>query len=118
MAALVLNAVEIELLACLNSFEVRYLVVGGHAVAYHGYSRSMKDLDLFIGTSLDNAGRSACAGYPPVHALQVEEGLPRRQAQSGGRGCRVELAESVASAEARSGEAGAAAAGEAAGSQG
>jgi hypothetical protein len=61
MAALLLNAVEIELLACLNSFEVRYLVVGGHAVAYHGYLRSMKDLDLFIGTSLENAGRVVTA---------------------------------------------------------
>jgi hypothetical protein len=61
MAALLLNAVEIELLACLNSFEVRYLVVGGHAVAYHGYLRSMKDLDLFIGTSIENAGRVVAA---------------------------------------------------------
>lgn len=61
MAALLLNAVEIELLVCLNSFEVRYLVVGGHAVAYHGCLRPMKDLDLFIGTSIENAGRVVTA---------------------------------------------------------
>lgn len=61
MAALLLNAIEIELLACLNTFEVRYLVVGGHAVAYHGHLRPMKDLDLFIGTFFQNAERIVTA---------------------------------------------------------
>jgi len=61
MTALLLNAAELELLGCLNVFEVRYLVVGGHAVAYHGYLRAMKDLDLFIGASLENAGRVVTA---------------------------------------------------------
>ncbi len=56
--------------------------------------------------------------HPPVHALEVEEGLSRRKAQAGGRGRRFELAESLAGAQAGRGEAGTAAPGPAAGGEG
>src|SRR5467141_3693876 len=54
-----------------------------------------------------------CVGYPPVHALEVEEGLPGGEAQAGGRGRRLELAQGAAGAEGRCGEALAQAPGEA-----
>lgn len=44
-----------EFIELLNSHEVRYLIVGGHAVAYHGYPRTTGDIDFFIETSEDNA---------------------------------------------------------------
>jgi len=44
-----------ELLALLSKHEVRYLVVGGYAVAFHGHPRYTKDLDVWIETSRENA---------------------------------------------------------------
>jgi hypothetical protein len=46
-----------EFLQSLNDSEVKYLVVGGYAVAYHGYPRYTKDLDIWIETSPENADR-------------------------------------------------------------
>jgi hypothetical protein len=36
---------------------VRYLVVGGYAVAYYGYPRTTGDIDIWIDRSNDNAER-------------------------------------------------------------
>ena len=46
-----------EFLQLLNDSEVKYLVVGGYAVAFHGYPRYTRDLDIWIETSPENAGR-------------------------------------------------------------
>ena len=45
-----------ELLAILNARKVRYLVVGGYAVAFHAQPRATKDLDLWVKPDLANAG--------------------------------------------------------------
>ena len=44
-----------EFIESLNKHKVRYLVVGGYAVAFHGYPRYTKDLDIWIELSPDNA---------------------------------------------------------------
>jgi hypothetical protein len=41
----------------LNSNAVRFLIVGGHAVTFHGYPRFTADLDLWIATDAKNALR-------------------------------------------------------------
>ncbi len=41
----------------MNSHGVDYVVVGGHAVGYHGYPRFTGDIDLFIRSTSDNAVR-------------------------------------------------------------
>jgi hypothetical protein len=41
----------------LNGASVRYLVVGGYAVALHGHPRYTKDIDIWVGLDKDNAGR-------------------------------------------------------------
>ncbi len=46
-----------EFLACLNAEGVRYLVVGGYAVAVHGHPRYTKDLDVWVEASSINAQR-------------------------------------------------------------
>ena len=46
-----------EFVALLNALDVRYLVVGAYAVAYHGYPRYTADIDLFIERSPENAER-------------------------------------------------------------
>src|SRR5206468_3157097 len=50
-----------DLLVYLNSAGVRYLVLGGYAVNFHGYKRNTQDMDLWIGTDADNAGRVSLA---------------------------------------------------------
>ncbi|HEU4730993.1 MAG TPA: nucleotidyltransferase [Kofleriaceae bacterium] len=46
-----------DLLELLNRHQVRYLVVGGFAVAVHGAPRYTKDLDLWLEVSRENADR-------------------------------------------------------------
>jgi predicted nucleotidyltransferase len=46
-----------EFLRLLNAHEVKYLVVGGYAVALHGYPRYTGDLDIFVEASPENATR-------------------------------------------------------------
>ncbi|MEO7046159.1 MAG: hypothetical protein ABI091_12690 [Ferruginibacter sp.] len=38
----------------LNSCEVKYLMIGGFAVNMHGFSRTTKDIDIWIKDDLDN----------------------------------------------------------------
>jgi predicted nucleotidyltransferase len=44
-----------EFIASLNDNQVRYLVIGGYAVAFHGYPRYTKDIDIWIEMSEANA---------------------------------------------------------------
>ena len=44
-----------ELLRFLEKLEVEYMVVGGYAVAFHGYPRFTKDIDVFFRASEENA---------------------------------------------------------------
>ena len=46
-----------DFLRCLNARSVDYLVLGGHAVSFHGYPRFTHDIDLFVRPALDNADR-------------------------------------------------------------
>lgn len=44
-----------EFIQSLNDNHVRYLVVGGYAVALHGHPRYTKDMDVWIEMSPENA---------------------------------------------------------------
>ncbi|MBL7007024.1 MAG: nucleotidyltransferase [Spirochaetia bacterium] len=46
----------LEFIELLNKHNVRYLIVGGYAVAYHGHPRSTGDIDILLECSQDNAG--------------------------------------------------------------
>jgi hypothetical protein len=46
-----------EFIALLNSHGVDYLIVGGHAVAFHGHPRFTGDIDFFVALSAANAGK-------------------------------------------------------------
>jgi hypothetical protein len=52
---MVLNKDFREFLQSLNSNKVKYLIVGGYAVAFHGYPRYTKDLDIWLLISEENA---------------------------------------------------------------
>jgi hypothetical protein len=51
----VLNRDFKEFIQSLNDNRVRYLVVGGYAVAFHGHPRYTKDIDIWIEMNPENA---------------------------------------------------------------
>ena len=46
-----------EFIQSLNDNGVRYLVVGGYAVALHGYPRYTKDMDVWVEMTAENASK-------------------------------------------------------------
>lgn len=44
-----------EFVELLNGLDVRFLIVGAFAVAYHGYPRYTSDVDIFVEKSAENA---------------------------------------------------------------
>jgi predicted nucleotidyltransferase len=44
-----------EFLRLLHKHEVKYLLIGGYAVGYHGYPRSTNDLDVWVAVHPANA---------------------------------------------------------------
>jgi hypothetical protein len=57
-----------DFLICLNEAGVEYLIVGGHAVAYYGYVRPTRDMDVWIAVSSENAEKL-------VHAVKAFFGV-------------------------------------------
>jgi len=49
----------IELLSLLNFHDVRYLVIGAHALGLHGHIRATKDIDLWVERTRSNAEKLA-----------------------------------------------------------
>ena len=54
---MVLNQDFREFIELLNEKGVKYLVIGGYAVAFHGYPRYTKDIDFWIWLDEKNAER-------------------------------------------------------------
>ena len=53
-----MHADWIDLFKFLNKHGVRYLVIGGNAVAYHGFERLTKDIDIWLSPDKKNAGNA------------------------------------------------------------
>lgn len=65
-----------DLLVELYDAGVEFVIVGGHAVAYHGHPRATKDLDVLVRSVPENAARvyRALAAFgAPVEAFDVRE---------------------------------------------
>jgi predicted nucleotidyltransferase len=50
-----------DFLRLLDANGVEYLLIGGYAVAYHGYPRATEDIDLWIASHPENAQRIVSA---------------------------------------------------------
>ena len=59
-----------EFLKLFNSHNCEYLLIGGYAVVYHGYSRPTDDLDIWIARTPENATKIVTAlqefGFAPL----------------------------------------------------
>lgn len=57
-----------ELLKLLENNSARYMVVGGYAVAFHGFPRLTKDIDFYFDNSTENVKKIICSlidfGFP------------------------------------------------------
>ena len=58
-----------EFLKLLKEHEVRYLLIGGYAVGYHGYIRATGDMDIWIAVQPDNAQKIIAA----LHAFGIDD---------------------------------------------
>lgn len=67
----------VDIVSALSAAEIRYLIVGGLAVASHGYLRTTKDIDLVVALDRDNATAAfaalAKAGYRPKVPVTAAE---------------------------------------------
>jgi hypothetical protein len=52
-----LNSDFKEFIQLLNENQVKYLVIGGYAVAVHGHPRYTKDIDIWIEMTAENADK-------------------------------------------------------------
>jgi Aminoglycoside-2''-adenylyltransferase len=65
-----------DLLVELHDAGAQFVVLGGHAVAYHGHPRATKDLDVLVRADASNAERvyRALAAFgAPLHSFEVSE---------------------------------------------
>lgn len=65
-----------DLLVELADASADFVLVGGHAVAFHGHPRATKDLDILVRATRDNAARiyRALAAFgAPLQAFDVSE---------------------------------------------
>lgn len=84
-----------EFIQSLNDKRVRYLVVGGYAVALHGHPRYTKDIDIWIEMSLENAGKIISAleqfGFTSLGLQEADFLTPGQVIQLGQPPNRIDL---------------------------
>ena len=84
-----------ELLESFLSRGVEFLVVGDHAVAFHGHPRLTQDTDLFVRPTLENGRRIvealAAFGFGSVGLTAEDFTVPDRMIQLGRVPNRIDL---------------------------
>lgn len=88
-----------EFVRLLNSHGVEYLVVGGHAVAFHGHPRLTGDVDFFFRASRENADRLLAVlsdfGFGDLGLSDDDLVAPERVIQLGRPPNRIDLLTSI-----------------------
>lgn len=83
-----------EFIGLLDKNDVRYIVIGGYAVVYHGYVRSTNDIDLWIDIRADNIKRLLKAldefGFSSLN-IKESDFLPHQIIQLGHPPNRIDL---------------------------
>ena len=90
-----------EFLSLLNSNNVEYLVIGGYAVNYYGYSRATADLDIWIAVNPENSEKTARVvrefGFEEAEAQAFVK--PRQVVRMGVPPVRLEILTSISGVE-------------------
>jgi hypothetical protein len=84
-----------EFIALLNSERVRYLLLGGYAVNYHGHHRFTGDIDFWIAIDPENRQRVSNVlqqwGFSPQTASPEALAVPGKVHMFGRRPLRIDL---------------------------
>ena len=103
-----------DILVELHKAGARFVVLGGHAVAFHGHPRATKDLDVLVEANANNAKRvyAALAAFgAPLSAFEVgvedfasydgvlQLGVPPRRIDIINRANGITFAEAIADGE-------------------
>jgi len=103
-----------DILVELHKAGARFVVLGGHAVAFHGHPRATKDLDVLVEATSNNAKRvyAALAAFgAPLSAFEVgvehftsydgvlQLGVPPRRIDIINRADGITFAEAIADGE-------------------
>jgi len=70
---------ELEVVRSFQDAGVRFVIVGGRAVQFHGHVRPAKDLDLFVEPSAENWPRLQAALRPSTRACLRSRNSPRSE---------------------------------------
>lgn len=96
---MVLNQDFREFFESLNASDVRYLLVGGYAVAYHGRPRYTKDVDVWVDATVENGERLVAAlarfGFGSLAITSDDFQKPDRVIQLGVAPNRIDLLTSI-----------------------
>jgi len=91
----VLNQDFKEFIQSLNDNGVRYLVVGGYAVALHGYPRYTKDMDIWVEMTTENASNVIKAlnqfGFGSIDLKESDFTVPDQIIQLGYPPSRIDI---------------------------
>jgi hypothetical protein len=94
-----LDPTFLEFLRTLSSRRVRYLVVGGYALAAHGWPRFTEDFDVWVEPTKANAHRVALAladfGFPAYAAHEAEFATLDRMTHLGVPPLRIDIMTSI-----------------------
>ncbi len=93
----------VEILSAFEEADVRYLVIGGHAVSLHARPRTTKDLDLWLDPSPENIARACVAllrfGVPADIVADLRAARPDEIVWMGRIPARIDLLQKVAGLE-------------------
>lgn len=88
-----------EFIELLNSHGVEYLIVGGHAVAFHGHPRFTGDIDFFIRITPPNVHRLLAVlddfGFGSLGITERDLLAPKRIVQLGQPPNRIDIMTSI-----------------------
>lgn len=92
-----------EFVGLLNSNRVEFLVVGGHAVAFHGHPRFTGDIDFLIAATPDNVERVlqvlTAFGFAALNITAADLLTPATVVQLGYPPNRIDLLTSISGVE-------------------
>jgi len=88
-----------ELLELFNAHKVKYLIVGGYALAYHGVPRYTGDIDIFVKPDKENALNILTAlndfGFGSVGLKEEDFESPNKVVQLGYPPVRIDIITSI-----------------------
>ena len=88
-----------DLLKLFNVHKVNYMIVGGYALAYHGFPRYTGDIDIYVKPDAQNASKIVIAldefGFGSVGIKQEDLESPNKVVQLGVPPVRIDIITSI-----------------------